>query len=62
MDEKLIELVRKCEELYDTSNKKFSDSVCKEIRRIVTESGKNKKYRDNVWKEVRSTVIVSGRK
>jgi hypothetical protein len=30
MDEKLIELVRKCEELYDTSNKKYSDSVWKE--------------------------------
>jgi hypothetical protein len=30
MDENLIELVRKCEELYDTSNKKYSDSVWKE--------------------------------
>jgi hypothetical protein len=30
MDEKLTELVRKCEELYDTSNKKCSDSVWKE--------------------------------
>ena len=30
MDEKLIELVRKCEELYDVSNKKYSDSVWKE--------------------------------
>ena len=30
MDEKLIELVRKCEELYDMSNKKYSDSVWKE--------------------------------
>jgi hypothetical protein len=30
MDEKLIELVRKCEELYDISNKKYSDSVRKE--------------------------------
>jgi hypothetical protein len=27
MDEKLIELVRKCEELYDVSNKKYSDGV-----------------------------------
>jgi len=27
MDEKLIELLRKCEELYDMSNKKYSDSV-----------------------------------
>jgi hypothetical protein len=30
MDEKLIELVRKCEELYDMSSKKYSDSVWKE--------------------------------
>jgi len=30
MDEKLIELVRKCEELYDMSTKKYSDSVRKE--------------------------------
>jgi len=27
MDEKLIELVRKCEELYDISNKKHRDRV-----------------------------------
>ena len=27
MGEKLIDLVRKCEELYDMSNKKYSDSV-----------------------------------
>jgi hypothetical protein len=30
MDEKLIELVRIYEELYDISNKKYSDSVWKE--------------------------------
>jgi hypothetical protein len=30
MDKILIELVRKCEELYDMSNKKYSDSVWKE--------------------------------
>jgi hypothetical protein len=30
MDDKLIELVRKCEELYDISNMKYSDSVWKE--------------------------------
>jgi hypothetical protein len=30
MDEKLIELVHKCEELYDMSNKKYSDRVWKE--------------------------------
>ena len=30
MDEKLIQLVRKCEELYDMWNKKYSNSVWKE--------------------------------
>jgi len=30
VDEKLIELVRKCEELYDVANKKYSDRVWKE--------------------------------
>jgi hypothetical protein len=30
MDEKLTELVCKCEELHDMSNKKYSDSVWKE--------------------------------
>jgi hypothetical protein len=30
MGEKIIELVRKCKELYDTLNKKYSDSVWKE--------------------------------
>jgi hypothetical protein len=30
MDEKLIELVRKCEELCDMANKKYSDSLWKE--------------------------------
>jgi len=35
MDEKLIELVRKCEELYDMSNKIYSDRVWKEKLNIV---------------------------
>jgi len=30
MDEKLIKLLRKCEELHDVSNKKYSDSFWKE--------------------------------
>jgi hypothetical protein len=30
MDEKLIELVRKCEEIYGMSNKKYIDSVWRE--------------------------------
>jgi len=30
VDEKLIALVGKCEELYDMSSKKYSDSVWKE--------------------------------
>jgi len=33
--EKLIELVRKCDELYDMSNKKYSDRVWKETLNII---------------------------
>jgi len=46
MDEKLLELVRKCEELYDMSNKKYSDSVWKEILwgRIGEELKKSGKF------------------
>jgi len=45
MDEKLAELVRKCEELYIMSNKKYGDSVWKErlwgqIGEEVKKSGK----------------------
>ena len=35
MVEKLMELVRKCEELYDVSNKKYSDSVWKEKLNVI---------------------------
>jgi len=35
VDEKLIELVRTCEELYDMSNKKYSDRVWKEKLNII---------------------------
>jgi hypothetical protein len=42
MDEKLIELVRKCEELYDMSNKEYSDSVWKEKLRGQIEEELNK--------------------
>jgi hypothetical protein len=31
MDEKLIELVRKCEEIYDMSNEKYSECLEKKI-------------------------------
>jgi len=31
MDEKLIEFVRKCEILYDVSNKKYSDSMGRKL-------------------------------
>jgi hypothetical protein len=34
-DEKLIELVRKCEESYDISNKKYNDRIWKEKQSIV---------------------------
>jgi len=45
MDEKLIQLVRKCEELYDMWNKKYSNSVWKEklwgqIEEELKKSGK----------------------
>jgi hypothetical protein len=45
MDDKLIEMVRKCEELYAMSNKKYSDSVWKEklrgqIGEVFKKSGK----------------------
>jgi hypothetical protein len=45
MDEKLIEFVRKCEELCDMSNKKYSDSAGKgklwgQIGEGVKKSGK----------------------
>jgi len=35
VDEKLIELARKCEELYDMPNKKYSDRVWKEKLNII---------------------------
>ena len=35
IDEKLIELVRKCEELYDRPNKKYGDRVWKEKLNII---------------------------
>jgi hypothetical protein len=35
LDEKLIELVRKCEKLYDVSNEKYSDRVWKEQLNII---------------------------
>jgi hypothetical protein len=39
MDEKLTELVRKCEELYDMQHKKYSDNVWKE--KLIGEEFKN---------------------
>ena len=45
VDENLIEMVPKCEELYDVSNKKYSDSVWKEklrgqIGEVLKKSGR----------------------
>ena len=40
MDEKLMELVRKCEESYDMSDKKYSDSVWTQIGEEMKKSGK----------------------
>jgi hypothetical protein len=42
MDEKLKELVRKCEELYGMSNKKYSGSVWKET--LCGQIGEEMKY------------------
>jgi hypothetical protein len=46
IDEKLIELVRKCEELDEMSNKKYSDSVWKEnlLGQIGEELKKSHKF------------------
>jgi hypothetical protein len=44
-DEKLIELVRKCEELYDVTNKKYSDSV----------------WRERLWGQIDEGVKISGK-
>jgi hypothetical protein len=42
MDEKLIVLVRKCEEFYDVPNKKYSDSLWEEkLWRQIGEELKN---------------------
>ena len=45
MAEKLIELVRKCEELYDVSDKKYSDGVWKE----------------NLWRQIGKEMKKSGK-
>jgi len=43
VDDKLIELVRKCEALYDLSNEKYSDSVWNEkLRGQIGEKMKKK--------------------
>jgi len=34
MDEKLVELVRKCEIIYDVSNKKYSESMGKKLNNL----------------------------
>jgi hypothetical protein len=46
MAEKLIELVRKCEELYDMANKKYSDSLW------------NKKLWGPISEQLKNQVIV----
>jgi hypothetical protein len=44
MDEKLIELMRKCEALYDMLNKKYSDSV----------------WKDKLWRQIGEKLKKSG--
>ena len=46
MEEKLIELMRKCEELYDMSNKKFRDIVWKE--KLWEQTGEELKKSDKL--------------
>jgi len=45
MDEKLTELVRKCDELYDISHKKLSDRQCMERKIVGTNRGRVEKIR-----------------
>jgi len=60
MDEKLIELMRKCEELYDISNKKHSDSVWKEklLGQIGEELKISGKFRCSFIAHIEVTIIL----
>jgi hypothetical protein len=64
MDEKLIELVRKCEELYDISNKKYSDSVWKEKlwEQMGEELKKSGKYQCSFIAHIEVTIILLSQK
>ena len=59
--EKLIELVRKCEQWYDISNKKFSDRVWKEKLwgQIGDELKKSGKFRCSFIAHIEVTIILS---
>ena len=59
MDEKLIELVRKCKEIYDMSNKKYSDSVWKEKLwgQIGEELKKSSKFQLHILKYYQTAHI-----
>jgi hypothetical protein len=61
MDEKLIELVRKCEELCDMSNKKYSDSVWKGKLWGQTGEGlkKSGKFQYSFIAHTEGTIILS---
>ena len=60
MDEKLIELVRKCEELYDISYKKYSDNVWKEKLwgQIDEELKKSGKFQCYFIAHIEVTIIL----
>jgi len=64
MGEKLIELVRKCEELFDTSNKKYSDSVWEEKLwgKIGEELKKSVKFQCFFIANFEVTIILSSPK
>jgi hypothetical protein len=60
MYENLIELVRKCEELYDILNKKYSDSVWKEKlwEQIGEELKKSGKFQCSFIAHIEVTIIL----
>jgi hypothetical protein len=64
MDGKLTELVRKCEELYDMTNKRYSDSVWKEKwrRQIGEEMKKSGKFHRFFIAHFEVTIILSSPK
>jgi len=60
LDEKLIELVRKCKEFYDMSNKKYTDSVWKgKLWGQISEELKKNQVSSNVFFSLRILKLLS---